>query len=386
MPQSTPVDAAGNAVWQMPFRPFFLCAAVFACLAIPLWLMSLLLGIPAAGVGLQWHVHEMLMGFAATVVLGFVLTAAQTWTGIKTVTGTPLLIMVLIWMIARLGWAAPAPWIWLGAAADVTLFVLAAGIVGRMVYLSRNWRNAFFIPVFLLFALFSAAFASAVADSRFEQAQALQNLAFYLIVHVVLVVGGRVIPFFSDRRLGREPSFRYLPLELLALVSSLVFLVLIYTGGTPALLELTAAAVAIANLLRWLTWKPWQTLQTPLLWSLHLAYAFIVIGFAATALQVPSSVAIHLIAMGGISLMILAMISRVSLGHSGRAMELPAGFSIAYLMLIAATLCRVMANLVPEYYSQLLWLAGMGWVTGFGLFLYHYMPILLSPRPDGKPG
>jgi uncharacterized protein involved in response to NO len=386
MPQNAPAGTGGNVVWQMPFRAFFLCAAVFACLAIPLWLMSLLLGIPVAGVGLQWHIHEMLMGFAATIVLGFVLTAAQTWTGIKTVSGTPLLLMVLIWVCARLGWLAPAPWHWLGASADILLFVIAAAIVGRMVYKSRNWRNVFFVPVFLLFALFSGAYASALTDNRFEQAQALQDLALYLIVHVVLVVGGRVIPFFSDSRLRREPTFRYLPLELLALLSSLLFLVLIYAGASTALLQMAAAAVAVANLLRWLTWKPWQTLHIPLLWSLYLAYAFIISGFVATALQAPTSVAIHLIAIGGISLMILAMISRVSLGHSGRPMELPARFPLAYVMLAAATVFRVMANLMPEFYSLLLWLAGIGWVWGFGLFLYHYLPILLSPRPDGKAG
>lgn len=386
MSQSTPVNTGGNAVWQMPFRPFFLCAAVFACLAIPLWMMSLLLGIPVAGVGLQWHVHEMLMGFAATVVLGFVLTAAQTWTGIKTVSGMPLLLMVLVWAIGRLGWLAPAPGFWLGAAADILLFVVAAGIVGRMVFKSRNWRNAFFVPVFLLFALFSGAYASALIDNRFEQAQSLQNFVLYLIVHVVLVVGGRVIPFFSDNRLQREPTFRYLPLELLALASSLVFLVLIYTGATAALLQTAAAAVAIANLLRWLTWKPWQARQVPLLWSLYLAYAFIVCGFAATALQLPPSVAIHLIAVGGISLMILAMISRVSLGHSGRKMELPGNFVLSYYLLAAATFLRILANLIPGFYTPLLWLAALGWVTGFGLFLYYYLPILLSPRPDGKRG
>jgi uncharacterized protein involved in response to NO len=114
--------------------------------------------------------------------------------------------------------------------------------------------------------------------------------------------------------------------------------------------------------------------------------AFIVSGFAATALQAPPSVAIHMIAIGGISLMILAMISRVSLGHSGRAMELPGSFALAYWLLGAATFCRILANLIPEFYTPLLWLAGLGWASGFGLFIYYYLPILLSARPDGRPG
>ncbi len=374
------------AVWQMPFRPFFLCATAFGLLAIPLWLSSLLLGMPIGGVSLQWHVHEMLMGFAATVVLGFVLTAIQTWTGIKTVQGSTLMLMVLVWVCARLGWLAPAPWQWLGALADVVLFTCAAAVVGRMVYLSRNWRNAFFVPVFLLFALFSASYAYALANKQFAMAQELQYFVFYLIVHVVLVVGGRVVPFFADRRLQRDPTRRFLLLESLALVSSLVFLVVISVGANRQLLQLTAVVVATANLLRWLTWKPWQTLKIPLLWSLYLAYAFIISGFVATAVQLPSSIATHLIAIGGISLMILAMISRVSLGHSGRPLELPGKFPLAYVALAAAACCRILANLLPEYYAAMLWLSAAGWITGFGLFLYHYLPILLSPRPDGRPG
>ncbi len=375
-----------SAVWQMPFRPFFLCATAFGLLAIPLWLSSLLLGMPIGGINLQWHVHEMLMGFAATVVLGFVLRAAQTWTGIKTVTGTPLLLMVLVWICARLGWLAAAPWQWLGALADVVLFTCAAAAMTRMVYLSRNWRNAFFVPVFLLFALFSAGYAYALANSRLEMAQELQYFVFYLIVHVMLVVGGRVVPLFADRRLQRDPTPRFLLLESLALISSLIFLVIISVGANSQLLQLTAAVVALANLLRWLTWKPWQTLKIPLLWSLYLAYGFIISGFVATAVQLPSSVAVHLIAIGGVSLMILAMISRVSLGHSGRPLELAGGFPLAYLVLALAACCRVLAHLIPEYYAVLLWLSAAGWISGFGMFLYHYLPILLSARPDGRPG
>jgi uncharacterized protein involved in response to NO len=375
-----------SAVWQMPFRPFFLCATTFGLLAIPLWLSSLLLGIPIGGVSLQWHVHEMLMGFAATVVLGFVLTAAQTWTGIKTVQGSTLMLMVVVWVCARLGWLAPPPWQWLGALADVILFTCAAAVIARMVYLSRNWRNAFFVPVLLLFALFSASYAYALANHRFEMAQELQYFVFYLIVHVVLVVGGRVIPFFADRRLPRDETPRFLLLESLALISSLVFLVVISVGANTQLLQLTATVVATANLLRWLSWKPWQTLKIPLLWSLYLAYAFIIAGFVATAVQLPSSVAMHLISIGGVSLMILAMISRVSLGHSGRPLELPAKFPLAYVALVLATCCRVLANLAPQYYAAMLWLSAIFWITGFGLFVYHYAPILLSARPDGRPG
>jgi uncharacterized protein involved in response to NO len=374
------------AVWRMPFRPFFLAATSFGGLAILLWILSFHLGLKAGGIGLQWHIHEMIMGFAATIILGFALTAAQTWTGIRTVHGRSLTLLFALWLLARLGWLLAPPLQWLGALGDVLLFCCAAAIMARMVYLARNWRNAFFVPVFLLFALFSASYAYALLQGNPGLARNLQDFAFYLIVHVVLVVGGRVIPFFTDRRLQRPDTTRYPWLELSALVSSLLFLLTIVVGADMDLVRWAAAMVAAFNLLRWLSWKPWQCSRIPLLWSLYVAYGFIIAGFAIIAGQLPYSSGVHMIAVGGFGLMILSMISRVSLGHSGRPLELPQGFSLAYIALIVAALSRTLAGFVPEYYLACLWIAALGWITGFGLFLYHYVPILTAPRIDNGPG
>ena len=147
-----------------------------------------------------------------------------------------------------------------------------------------------------------------------------------------------------------------------------------------------AAAVATLNLLRWLSWRPWQALALPLLWSLYLAYFLLVTGFALMAFNGVGSGPIHLLAIGGMGLMILAMISRVSLGHTGRELELPGGFAIAFLALVAAALLRVGANYAIEQYALLMWSAAVGWMLGFGLFLGCFVHPLLSPRPDGKPG
>jgi uncharacterized protein involved in response to NO len=373
-------------IGRMPFRPFFLAATAFSCLAIPLWVAQLQFGLQLGAVGLNWHVHEMIMGFAATVILGFVLTAAQTWTGLRTVQGTPLLLMLGLWLLARLCWLLPPPAQWIGAAADATLFGTAAVIMGSLVVRSKNWRNAFFVPVFLVFGLFSGAHALAVMQDDYGLARSVQNLAFYLIVHVILVVGGRVIPFFSDRRLQRPDTIRYRWLELGALLCSLAFMLVIAANLDNTALRIAAALVAAFNFLRWLSWKPWQSKGIPLLWSLYLAYAFIISGFIATSLGLTNSASVHLIAVGGIGLMILAMISRVSLGHAGRPLAIPSGFSLAYVALLIAALSRALASLAPEYYLELLWLAAAGWVSGFGLFLYHYLPILVTARIDGGPG
>jgi uncharacterized protein involved in response to NO len=375
-----------SPLWRMPFRPFFLAATSFSVLAILLWMLSFHLGVHAGGIGLQWHIHEMIMGFAATIILGFALTAAQTWTGIRTAHGSSLTLLFALWLLGRLGWLLSPPLQWLGAAGDVLLFSCAAAFMARMVYRARNWSNAFFVPVFLLFALFSASYAYALLEGNPGLARNLQDFAFYLIVHVVLVVGGRVIPFFTDRRLQRPDTTRYAWLELSALISSLLFLLAIVVVADADLVRWAAAMVATFNLLRWLSWKPWQCSHIPLLWSLYIAYGFIIAGFALIAGQLPYSSAVHMIAVGGFGLMILAMISRVSLGHSGRPLELPPGFSFAYIALIVAALSRTLASLVPEYYLACLWIAALGWITGFGLFLYHYVPILTAPRIDNGPG
>jgi len=385
-PHRPPTTLLEAPVLQLAFRPFFLAAALCAVIAIPLWLVFLWTGLAPAGVSTSWHIHEMLTGFAATTILGFVLTAVQTWTGQRSVHGGILLLMLALWFVARICWLLGPALYWPGAIADGLLFLFAAGAMARLVYRARNWRNAFFVAVFLAFAVFSGLYTLALEQGDFNAARALQDFVFYLIVHVVLVVGGRVIPFFSDRLLGRPETQRYRWLELAALLSSVTFMLAITYSRTGATLQVCAALVAMLNLLRWLSWKPWQSRSVALLWSLHTAYAFLILGFSAIAVGLPISVSVHIIAVGGIGLMILAMISRVSLGHSGRPLELPPGLVAAYCALVVAALSRALAGMLPHYYLPLLAIAAAAWTLGFALFLYRYLPILTTPRVDGKPG
>ncbi len=373
-------------VLRMPFRAFFLGAAGFSCIALIIWLASFLLGFKVGGADLYWHIHEMIFGFAATTVLGFVLTAGQTWTGVPTVRGASLGALVGIWLLARITWLLPSPYQWLGSLADALLFILAAGIIGRMVLRSRNWRNAFFAPLFLAVAGISVAYGLLIKQGDTATAHRLLVVVLLLIVHVVLVIGGRVIPFFSDRRLKRADTTPLPWLEYCALGASLLFIGTVAFTPDGVLMGFAAIPVALFNLLRWLRWKPWQTAGIPLLWSLYVAYLFIIGGFVAMALGATLSVALHLLAVGGIGLMILAMISRVCLGHSGRPLELPRGFTVAYTALIGATLTRAAAGMLPAMYTPLLWASGICWLLGFGLFLYHYTPILITARTDGRPG
>lgn len=373
-------------VWRMPFRPFFSAIAIYSCIALALWLFSLFTGASIGQVGYLWHLHEMIMGFAATTVVGFVLTASQTWTGVRTLHGTKLAALFGLWVSVRLCWLLPGVKPWLPGLLEMTFFWLVAIAFGRQVILAKNWRNAFFIAVFIALGAVNGVYAYYIQTKDAGAALHLLMSALFLIVHVVLVVGGRVIPFFTDRGLPRDATHKPAWLELSALLASLFFLLVYVLKLSADLLQAAAWAVVCFNVIRWLTWKPWQTAGKPILWSLHVAYGFVVVGFACLAAGLPNTVGIHVMAIGGFGLMILAMISRVSLGHSGRPLVLPNGFFVAYLALVFAVFFRVAAYFFTDLYWLLLWGSFACWCVGFGLFIWRYVPILFSARVDGRPG
>lgn len=372
-------------LWRMPFRPFFSGMAFFSCIAALLWVVNFTQGVSLGGVNFVWHMHEMIIGFAATTVVGFVLTASQTWTGVSTLRGKPLATLFLIWVSARVMWLLPFPYGLIASLWDALFFIIAAIAFGRQIILAKNWRNAFFIAIFLALSLGSLFYGYALWKNEQALAKDLLMGAFFLIIHVVLVVGGRVIPFFTDRGLKRPATEKPLWLELCALIASLVFLGVYFTHNTEWLRS-AAGAVVVFHCWRWIKWKPWETKGVPILWSLHVAYFCVILGFVFLLFDLPYSSAIHVLAIGGFGLMILAMISRVSLGHSGRPLILPNGFKWAYVAIIAAVICRACANLVMGWYLELLWLTALLWILGFGMFLFYYFPILSTPRADGKPG
>ncbi len=371
-----------HPLWSFAFRPMFMAVAAFACLAVPAWLLQFRFGLLPGGLDALWHRHEMLFGFAGATVVSFVLTAAQTWTGVRTLHGLPLIALVLFWLLARVSWLTGG--LWLAALADGLFYSLAAVTVGYMTLRSRNWRNVFYAPVFLVLAGISTYYGIVTVEGDLQRAAELLDIVLFVILHIVLVVGGRVIPFFTDRGLQRPTTSVIISLEWVALLSSLLYLAVLVQGGGDTVLQRVALLVFVANAVRWLHWKPWQTLSVPLLWSLQLAYAALVIGFLLIAIDAPRSAAIHTLAVGGIGMMILAMISRISLGHTGRPLQLAPGYVVAFYSLLVALLARVSASLVPALYFPLLTVAAAAWSLAFGMFLFYYLPILLAPRPDGN--
>jgi len=383
------------ALLQLGFRPFFLGGALYAALAIPLWIAGFfghLGGLQPAGGWLIWHQHEMLFGFGGAIVAGFLLTAVQNWTGVPGLAGRPLALLAGIWLAARLAWLLNAP-LWLLIPLDLAFFPAVAISMAISLGKVKQTRN---YPIVLVLALLAV--ANLVALIGLQQGdysllrQGSQG-ALWLVVALMSLIGGRVIPFFTSRGLGRNTQPQ--PIEWLdnaLLVGSIVLSLLMLSGFGlkqqlwQAPLYVLLAAGHGVRLLRWHDRGLWQV---PLLWSLHLAYAWLVIALLAMTCwhlgwSIGFSQATHLLAIGSMSGLILAMTARVTLGHTGRPLQPPASMSVAFLFINLAVPARVWLTSVwpqPGY-----WVAAICWGIAFGLFLWHYAPMLTRMRIDGRPG
>lgn len=384
---------------RLAFRPFFLLAALFSLGAMVVWLAfwhgSILLQ-PQGGL-MWWHQHEMLFGFGAAVVAGFLLTAVQTWTGRPSLSGGPLLGLVGIWLLGRLLLAFPMGLpAWIPAAVDLAFLPLVAAVMGVLVIRVRLWRNLMFAPVLLLLALANLAMHLGVILGRPPLIREGGYLAVLLIVALMVLLGGRVIPFFTSRRLGRAQRAPWPPLEGLALGSVLLLalLQLAVLWGAPvpdALRGGLMLVAAAANGLRLARWDGHLTLGEPLLWGLHLSYGFIVVGLTMWALALTGAfrveLALHALAIGGIAAMMLAMMARVSLGHTGRPIRTLPGIGVALGLMFAGALLRApVLALFPRITHWTYSLSILFWCLAFLIFLFHYTRPLMSARVDGKDG
>lgn len=374
-------------VWGLGFRPFFLLGALAGTGLLGLWLY-VLAGHPLARIGPGWHAHEMLFGFAAAVLAGFLLTATQNWTGIRGVHGSRLMLLSGLWAAGRLAMLAPWPML----AAGLDLLFLPALLLSLWPYLSaaKQKRNRVFLLLFalqiggnLLYHLESLAMAGTGRQGLY--------LALHVYLLMIIVIGGRVIPAFTRNAISeaRLRSWPWLERGGLLLAGSWLLADLIWPAS--GVTRWLALALAAAQGLRWLGWFPWQTRRNPLLWILPLGYAWLILGFLLSGLPAPFappvSVATHAFTTGAIGVMMYGMLTRVGLGHTGRSLAASKRMIAGYVLVnLAATIRVGVPWLLPAWtLPGLLW-AGLLWSLAFGLYLWEYAPFLLAPRPDGKPG
>lgn len=386
-------------VARLAFRPFFLLAALFSVVSLLVWLGfwhgDILLR-PHGGM-LFWHQHEMLFGFSAAVVAGFLLTAVQNWTGLPSLSGGPLLALVGLWLAGR--WLMAFPMglpAWLLLLVDVAFLPVVALVMARLVIAAKRWRNLIFLPVLGLFAIANLAMHLGVMNGDAELIRQAAYLAVLLITLLMTVIGGRVIAMFTANRLGRTKPAPIPALEVLTLAStgSLVACQLLAMLGVALpgfLLALLMGVAALSNAIRLVRWGGLHSWREPLLWGLHGSYAFIPVGLALWALAalglLRADLAVHALTVGGMGTMMLAMMARVSLGHTGRPIRTLPGIGVALgLMLAAALLRSPVLALFPQITHWTYNLGIIFWCLAYLVFLFHYTLPLLSPRVDGKEG
>lgn len=379
----------GFALWELGFRPFYLLASVFAALSIGLWALQFAgwLGQPYLA-GPMWHAHEMLFGFTLAVVVGFLFTAGRNWSGRPTPAGVPLMALAALWVAGRV--LVLTPFGWAAAVANVA-FPLAAAVGLAIPFIAaRNQRNYFFIGLLLLMA--AAVLGVHLAQLGVTQLPGWIGIQVALdgVLFIMAVMGGRVIPMFTNSIPGVKAGKRAW-LEKAALGSSLALLLADVLPLHGAMLAWLAGVSAAAHLARWTLWQPWKTRRTPLVWVLHVAYAWIPVHLALRGLAemgwVAPSIAIHALTVGAIGGLVIGMMTRTALGHTGRPLKAGRTEVACYLLVLAAALVRVLVPLLApaQLVNAVLGSAAL-WSGGFALYAVGYWPVLTRVRADGKPG
>ncbi|SCK21273.1 uncharacterized protein involved in response to NO [Variovorax sp. HW608] len=388
--QSPAVQAPGFALWQLGFRPFYLLASAFAALSIGLWAMQFAGWLPRAYLqGPLWHAHEMLFGFALAVIVGFLFTAGRNWSGQPTPTGLPLAALAALWVAGRILVLTPLAWT---AAVVNAAFPLACAVALAVpLVAARNRRNYFFIGLLLM--LSGAAFAFHLSALGIIQAPAWIGIqvALDVLLFIMAVMGGRVIPMFTNNGVSGANATRHPLVEKVALGSLIALLIVDAMGLPPLVVAAVAVPAALAHLARWLLWRPWKTLGNTLVLVLHVAYAWIPVHLALKALALPGwvspSLATHALTVGAAGGLIIGMMVRTARGHTGRILRADRVDTASFVLVLLAALARVLVPLIAPSQTVAAVLGSAAfWTLGFGLYAAHYWPMLTRPRLDGKPG
>lgn len=381
------------------FRPFFLLTALYAMVLITAWLGVWFRGWPLTGQAplLHWHAHEMLFGMVAAAIAGFLLTAMANWTGTRPLAGVGLAFMLLLWVVGRVAmwmttYLPPIVILIADAAFFLALTVFAARVIER----AGNRRNRIMILILALLLLANVLSHLGMWWLGPAWMHSGERLAFFLVVLLMVIIGGRITPAFTRNWLMRQgrPTDRIRSWPMLdhIAVGTVALLALAAVFNAPGQwLSGIALLAGLSNGLRLLGWSGWQGRSDPLIWVLHLGHAWIVIGLLILGAGLfvpdwPQSAWLHALGTGAMGTLILGVMTRVALGHTGRELKLPRLAWLIYLAISLAAVVRVLSALGWLEGRVPLMLAAVGWVVAFGLFLVLYGPVLSAPRVDGKDG
>lgn len=373
---------------SLGFRPLYIVGCLWALVSVAIWVFHPNL-IKAPFDGISWHAHEMLWAFIATIAVGFLLTASANWTKINPLKGAGLAFICVLWIIARIAYLVGGGTFFLiGAISESIFFFYSAYCLLNVVMKSKNQRN-YGLPI-MVFGLgfFNILFLRAVWFDGYIQVIEMFNLGLLCMAMIALLIARRVIPFFAMRRVANLK----IPMQirsghaqlLLTFVAILFGLFKVYP-----LMGLALAVTGVISIVQVIRWKPRAVLHNPLLWILYLGYAAMGFGLILAGVQLLGIATgafnraaghVHLIGMGGFSILIIGMVTRTALGHLGRPLALDKSMIISYYLMIAAVVFRLLAVWPATYYTFFIDAAALAWIICFALYLWRFIPMLIRPR------
>lgn len=376
------------------FRPFFLGATLFGIFVMVLWFLSYHFQLPISGhlSFMIWHGHEMIFGFVAAVIAGFLLTAVKNWTGIPAVNDSQLIGLSLAWLLARLViywvWCP----LWLVAGLDMAWLFGVIVMVARPILKVKQWKNLGVLFKTIFLGLSNLCFYLGLSGAIEDGARIGLYSGLYLSVALTIEIADRIIPGFTERGVDKTVSLRRWPMlnKVSLFLFTLFWLLEIWWPNSllPGLLALPLGTIYLLRLIGWYTHGIWKK---PLLWILHVGFFFIALGFLLKflALVLPLSpfIALHALALGGVGLIVLGMVARVSWAHSGRNVHAPPPTVFwCFLLLAISTVARVLLPLVwPQIYCWWIGLAQVAWILAYLVLLTTYLPLWLSKKTTQAP-
>jgi len=381
-------------LFALGFRAFFALAGLAALILIVFWnaIFNGTLTSEHYYPNNYWHAHEMLLGYAVAVIAGFSLTAVKNWTGKPTLTGDQLVSLCLLWLYGRIlpFYAGLLPDA-LIALVDFAFLPALAYQVSKPIIEAKQYRNLFFIGLIMLLALGNGLIHAEMLGLQENTATIGIQLVVATIIILILIIAGRVFPFFTERGIPGTLIIRNPLLDSLSVASAVIVFALQIFGISGTLLALAAIVAVAVNVARLSGWYVQRVMYVPLLWVLYAGYGWIILGFMLTVLSAYSvvlpSLALHAFTLGGIGVLTLGMMARVSLGHTGRAMKASNAMAIAFVLINVAALFRVLLPIaMPHWYENLIYVSTLSWLAAFSLFVFVYVPILSSARIDGQDG
>ena len=375
-------------LFEYGYRPFFLLAALHGAVLVPVWVAAVLgwLTLPVE-MEVSWHAHQMVYGFAAAGLAGFMLTAVPNWTGAPPLRGAPLAALALLWLVGRLAMTLTTVFPPRVAAGIDLAFIpaLALGVIGPLLA-ARKARNLMLLVPLSVFWIGDWMMQAQFTGIGEDTAGTGSRIGIDVMLLMITVIGGRIIPTFTTNALrasGSSAAAVSVPLVDRSAIAAMALLIVVEAVTEMSVLTgVIALTAAVLNAIRLSGWRGERTLRLPILWILHLGYLWLIVGLALKGV----AAALHALTIGAIGTMLLAVMSRAALGHTGRPLKAHAPTVGAYVLISVAAVLRVAAALIPAAYMDLLMASGIAWTVGFALFLWIYAPILVMPRTDGESG